>query len=549
MRVSLSIAALLAASPALAEDFFVRADVAAAVVFASGAETLRQAELSLPAGEHRVLFPGDPWLNLPPLVAASDGVVIGEVEPAPDTRIPDGALDTAAQAAALTAVEAAEDAAAAAQADLQAGAGAVRAAEVQVAYLTALTRGGEGGVGLPDDAQALIAFLTALGTEMARAEAELHAARQAQIARQEEVAARIEALEDARDALDDLQPVGARADLWSVNVRVAEAQEVRFEIRDVARAGWSPGYEVSLDSETGAVRLDRHIRLIADAGLAWQDVAVTLSTADPARGRRPSPVFPSRASIFEPQPLTRGSISADALSESEVSGLMLPAPVEPAMIVEDSAAGPLVAGLSITYDYPNPVTIGPSGQVFLPFGALALEAELTNRAIPRRDMTAYLMAEIENTSGEPILPGEARFFRDGDLIGDGYLEFVARGAEVELPFGPLDQIQLSWADLSRDTGDRGVFASSDTEERRVMVTAENLSGGPVELELLYATPFSEQEDLEVDVTSSLPPTAQAWEDLRGVYAWDLALEAGEEASIAMTFEFSWPDGQVLDWRP
>ena len=169
--------------------------------------------------------------------------------------------------------------------------------------------------------------------------------------------------------------------------------------------------------------------------------------------------------------------------------------------------------------------------------------------MPRRDDTAFLIADIENTTGEPILPGEARFFRDGALIGEGYLDFIPEGAEAELPFGPLDHIQLTWTDLSRDTGDRGVFVSSNTEDRRVLVTAQNLSGEPVELELLYATPFSEQEDLEVEVSASLPPDEAAWDDLRGVFAWDLELLPGAEAQIALEFAFDWPDDMLLDWRP
>ena len=127
--------------------------------------------------------------------------------------------------------------------------------------------------------------------------------------------------------------------------------------------------------------------------------------------------------------------------------------------------------------------------------------------------------------------------------------YIPTGAVDELNFGPLDHIQLTWTDLSRNSGDRGVFVSSNIEDRRVMVTAENLSGEPVDVQLLYATPFSEQEDLEIDVTSSLAPDETAWNDLRGVYAWDLTLEPGVEAEISLQFEFDWPDGMMLNWQP
>lgn len=545
MRFPISLLALLAASPALAEDFLVRADVAEAVVYASAAEVVRRAELELAPGSHRVIFPGGSS-DGPPVVRASDGV-LGEVERLWDFRIEDGALDNAAQAAARADVEAAEEALEAAQAALEAAASAVRAAELQQAYLQSIVRGGEDGVAMPEDAAALAAILATLGSEMTNAGTALHEARQAQMALQQEMAERRSELTQAQGALAELYPFGGTVDMWAVTLEVETAGTVTVEIDDLDDAGWQPFYDVHLDSETGAMVFERQIGLFTSR--AWDEVAVMLSTADPRRTLTPSSARPSRASIYEPQPISRtasggGLMQMDMLAESEVA-----APVIEPVVIEDIGIQPIVEGLSIIYPYPDPVTIGPDNRVFLPFGEIALEADLINRAVPRQDATAFLMAEIENTTGEPILPGEARFFRDGAVIGVGNLDFMPAGAEAQLPFGPLDHIQLTWTDLSRDSGDRGVFVSSNVEDRQVRVSAENLSGEPVEIELLYATPFSEQEDLEIEIGSTLAPDETSWEDLRGVYAWDLTLEPGGETEITLQFEFDWPDDMVLAWRP
>jgi hypothetical protein len=46
--------------------------------------------------------------------------------------------------------------------------------------------------------------------------------------------------------------------------------------------------------------------------------------------------------------------------------------------------------------------------------------------------------------------------------------------------------------------------------------------------LLYATPFAEQEDIEVDVRYSRAPDATDVDDLRGVSAWDLDRRTGRD---------------------
>jgi hypothetical protein len=155
----------------------------------------------------------------------------------------------------------------------------------------------------------------------------------------------------------------------------------------------------------------------------------------------------------------------------------------------------------------------------------------------------------ENTTGETILPGHARFYRDGDLVGDSVAALIPPGAEVEMAFGPLDHLRLTWIDLSLDEGDRGIFVSENEQRRRIAFSVENTSGNAEPVRLLYAVPFAEQEDIEVDVRFTRAPDETDVDDLRGVSAWDLDVAPGETSRIEMTVELTWPDEMILNWRP
>ncbi|NKX44991.1 DUF4139 domain-containing protein [Roseicyclus persicicus] len=549
MRFALSLtAALMASTAALADDILLRADIAEATVFLSSAEVTRRATVSLPAGEHRLLIPV-PDLSAADLLEISgpDGLSFGPPQRRAGHVIAEGVLDDPSQAVARSAVDAAEDALLAAEDALATADGGIRALEAQMAYLTALTRGGPEGAAMPADPGLVPQLLATLGAETARVQAELQAARVARRDLAEAVTDRGVALAAARDALARLRPFGTAVDVVEVPVRVAADTEAEIALGYLSyAAGWEPSYELRLDSETGALEVARFVTVQAGGGARWQEVAMVFSTATPARQREPSELSPSPARIVEPAPpVVLGAVPRIASGDMV---MLEAAPVAEPVMVDDRAALQ-VEGLSLSWAYAEPVSLGPDGIAVLPLDTLALTAETEARAIPRYDETAFLVAMATNDTGEPLLPGLARFYRDGALVGEDWLPMVAAGAEAELGFGPLDHLRLVWIDRSLAEGDRGVFTTASTQLREIAFGVENLSDAAETVRLLYATPFAEQEDLGLDLTLAPPPSERDVDDLRGVHAWTLEVAPGATALVEMRVEFDWPEGQELTWWP
>ncbi|MEM1272330.1 MAG: mucoidy inhibitor MuiA family protein [Pseudomonadota bacterium] len=544
MRIAISLAAMVAASPAFAEDFLVRADISQAVIYASGAELIRQVELDMPAGQHRILIPAD-QMSGPLLVTGGAGATFGALSAITSYRVPENALDTDAQASARAAVLLAEQAVSEAQDQQRRAEAAIRAAEIQITYLEAIATGGADGHAFLADIAEIGSQVTALADAILAAEAALLSAQSAGEETRDALHAAETDLTWANATLADLRPFEENIAVWAIEADVAVGGQVALELTQrTARASWVPRYEMHLDTERGTLELGQIAEVEVVTNLSFDNVAVQLSTNDPDRPLQPGFIGDGLASIYEPRQvadlLRAGVEGSSVLGDHDALPELFAAPTyEP---IGQSL------GLSLTFDIPEPVSLTSGARVALPFGMESLDVDLVNRAVPRQDSTAFLVAEMENTTGRPILPGQAMLIRDGAMIGNHDIPLVANGSAVELPFGPLDHIQLTWTDLSRDTGDRGVFVNSSIELRRFEITAENLSSEPVELQLLYATPYSEQEELEIDVTSSLAPNDTAWEDIRGAYAWDLTLAPNADATIDLSFEFRWPEDQALNWR-
>ncbi|MDF0603472.1 mucoidy inhibitor MuiA family protein [Psychromarinibacter sp. C21-152] len=533
------------ACPAAADEFTAPAPVAAATVYPQGALLTRRAELDLPAGRHvvRLPAPADLASGAVPEIATSGGVEIAALIYRPDWPVAEDALFTAAQQAAQdridgleTEVEAAEDRLA--DARLQAD-----ALEAQRAYLAAIRPPAE------DATDTEAARLTAefVRAETERVLAELQRARRQQDDREEDLADLRDALAEAEAALARLSPAGETADMLELTVEMADAGRAAFELTETTdAAAWAIAYDMRLTTgDAPALDIDRKVTVRQWTGSYWSDVALTLSTSRPAD--RPDPVMPrpDRVSVHEPAP------------ERERIGAAAPEPVviEPELAMEDGPAGGVfrpemvVDGVAVSYAYPEPVSVGTEDAALLFLGALNLPAETEIHASPRHDDRAYQVARFVNEGDAPILPGDARLYRDGHLVGRTAVGLIPAGGESLLGFGPLDGLQLDWRLVRNQTGGSGLLNRSSTRNQGIVFSVENLTGAPQDVRVFYALPFSEQEALEVEIDAQPAPDETDYEGLRGVSVWDLALVRRETREIRVDVSLDWPDGMELRWYP
>lgn len=539
MRTAVSLIALLVATPALAEDIFAQAPVTAAEIYPDGATLTLRATLEVPAGTHRVFvpYPGAEGLDSLPRITANDGVEIGALGFQRGVTTDPEALYTPAQTEAAATLEAARDAVRAQQNEIDMASAAITALEARVDYFARLTPPENP---TPQTVRALADVVSADTAEAIRA---LTAARADLRPLEEELEDLERAREGAQAALDRLSPPEAVGDMLTVELRRAEAGPVTLEFTEqVWDAGWRVDYEIDLDRAAKTVAFDRKLIVTQGSARSWNDVALTLSTARPNDAIAPSPVWPDRADVFEPAPQRAQEEYTMDLARSA-----------PAPVMEEAAgmktAGLRVDGLAISYVYPDPVTIGPGEAAELALDTLSISAEPYIQAAPRHDETAFLMADITNSTGEPLLPGSASILRDGNYVGEGRIEMIPAGAEETLAFGPMDSIRLETILKRNAEGDEGIISRSSTRVQQITFTVENLSDETRQVRALFPLTFSEKEELEVEVTATPAPDEHDIEDKRGVSAWELTLAPGEKKAVDIEVELDWPEGKLLDWRP
>ena len=534
------IAILLLCLPGLAfaEDVLLPAPATEAVIFANGATITRVAETDLPAGSHRLLLPVLPAADGPPRIEVA-GATLGPQEVIVGGRIDGRDLFTPAQRTAYEVWIDARDAAEQAEDERTGASAGVEAAETRLDFLGSIS----GANVTRLEAWSVTETAQSIGEAVAAAQRDLAAARDAERNARRD-------LEDARRAEDqarrDFDATGADlgpVSLLAVAVTLDAPGPVTATLAQFApQAGWTPRYDATLDEAANRVTLARKVEVFSNVGLPLADVTLRLSTADPFAQNAPQEVLPNLVVTGE-RPVPQPRIAAPEATTLDAMRLAEPAD-EPLRAAADTD-GPIVA-----YDYPEPVNVPVDGQrVTLLLDTLDFDARVFNRAAPRTDRTAFLMAAFTNETDEPVLAGPVALYRDAEKVGEAYLPPIPAGDDTELAFGPQEHLPLEFVRAGNEVGDRGFFQTSGYRRQDLSFRIRNLSDRAETVEARYALPYDEAEDIEIVIDARPRPNATDVEDRQGVAQWNLDVPAGGAVEVEVDVSIEWPEGELLFWQP
>jgi uncharacterized protein (TIGR02231 family) len=538
---ALTAATALVPSVALADLFEARSVVSNATIYVQGASVTREATVMLPAGQHQITLLDIPvefgTLEADSLQAHVSAGVLGQVSVANETLDERDVLASLSDLPEYAAYVEAKDKLMMARQEVEAIDLEVTAAGDALVFIS--------GLKAPENATAAV---VAEFSQMVRAQS-LEARLAAQDAKvrsrvaTETVTERALDLQAAEAELAKIAPLTDNRLRVTFDLTLAAAGEVDVSLSYFTTdASWAPAYEADLDTVDNTLSLERSLVVLQNTGEPWLDVDLSVSTDMPFQDVASRELYEYIRRIINPvQPRAMQKMGAQA--DMAMSEPMMNA----ASLVAQETATVQTYGLSQTYTYPRPVTLLSSddAQTELAMDAVALTPDLTVRAVPLYNDAGYLIGDLTNDSGEALLQGPAKLFRDGVYIGTHNLQTVVDGADFTMPFGRVDGVKVSRVVLGRNEGDRGFISKSNETSSSVRLDVENLTGRTWPVEVLDRVSVSEQDDLVIDWKAAPMPTEQDVDDRRGVLSWRFDLPAGEAKSITVDESLRWPEGQTL----
>lgn len=554
--------------PAFAADFNATSKIDAVTVYPQGADVTRVTEVSLPAGEHRII--------LSDLPASVDPRSI-RVEGAGSSPLEIASVDTKShyinQADRDQQRKALEKEIATLYDERGALDQAIGDANHQRSFLLALAdkqiipqSSTETVKGI--DVTQLTGLLDLVSTRLAG----LAKTIQDSQLRQKRIDEKVNELSVQLNALSPNDSYRLEA-----TINVAAATEMKGALRISYRlnaAGWLPYYDARMATPdtSGSAKLDivRRAEVMQSTSESWDNVALTLSTTRPS-GSTAAPELDEEELQTQAQfeeglwrkdksriaAAAPPSPAMDAMQESDM-GFMASGTAkvaengerkedQPVTSVAQRQAMVELAGFNANYIVQGRLSVDNSGQAKkVRISSDAYDAKLETVSVPRVDANAYLTASFSVKGEGPMLPGSVNLYRDGIFVGQGSLPMLSPAEDATLGFGVDDLVKVERKEVQKSIGESGILTSSNVEERAWDITVKNLHTTKMAVKVFDRMPFSASEDIEVETLAGMTePTEKDWKKRRGVLAWSFELEPKAENVIKTGYRITWPENMKI----
>ena len=337
--------------------------------------------------------------------------------------------------------------------------------------------------------------------------------------------------------------------------------DLSYQVPD---ATWTPQYDARLDTKSGKLELIQYGAVMQNTGEDWEDIALTLSTAQPSRGTSLPDPQPQWVNLLQPRPgimakatRMREADMAGSMAMADMSAMefnvaggapaeapMAPVPVEAEFRVAEIDTG----GFVNEYKIPGPSTVKADGtESKLMIGPFATESAIQIRIQPQISSDAYLASMMTLKGEAPILPGTANLFRDGAYVGQMALPLLRPDQKQPLFFGVDDQFSVRRRVMKDEKSEAGVIARDQVLERHYLNDLENLHSTAFDVVVLETTPVSQDEKIRSEIVKDATTTGYVadQDNIKGLLRWSFKMEPKEKKEVKIGVKVSWPaDTQI-----
>lgn len=345
-----------------------------------------------------------------------------------------------------------------------------------------------------------------------------------------------------------------------VLVRMKEAGEVSLRLSYLVHGpSWEPVYDLRVSTREKKMNLVYSAVVRQSTGEAWDDVALELSTAQPAIGGEQPELSPWRLSFYEPRPEYREMRRNAAMAAAPVANQMMMMDSAGSLAKLEAAAEPSALEIptarvqanatSVVFAIKGRNTIASDN---LPHKVTVsiqdFPAEFRYSTAPKLAPFAYLKTKVRNTSDFPLLPGSTNVFLDSNFVANASLNQVAPGEDFWTFLGVDGAIKVERKFLRKHQEQEGVFEKKTKVVYEYLTEITNNKKSDEELVVWDQIPISSHQEIVVKLLEPQfdkeSPTIKKNE--LNYIEWLFKLKAGEKLKIPFVYFIEYPQGRQVE---
>lgn len=326
----------------------------------------------------------------------------------------------------------------------------------------------------------------------------------------------------------------------TVGLSASAPASVAFTVSYFVRnAGWRPAYDIRAEQLGDKIQLVCKAEVSQNTRENWENVSLTLSSADPNEGGTAPELKPyvikdpgHHVVMRRAKPMM--FMSAAKSASVNDAGLEAVAYEEEASVPEVSQSESFT---SKEFAIRHPYTLRSGKQPSaVELETYSLDADYQYFAAPKLDRSAFLIAKVTDYARLNLLNGNANIYFENTFVGKTYIDGNQTTDTLRLSLGRDRSIAVTRVE-EKDFTSSKFIGSKKVVQRGWKIDVRNNKSREISLALHDQVPVSGQSDVEVSVDEI---SGAQKNDKTGELTWKFNLKPDESKTVRTEYKVKFP---------
>ncbi|MBN2730054.1 MAG: DUF4139 domain-containing protein [Bacteroidales bacterium] len=332
-----------------------------------------------------------------------------------------------------------------------------------------------------------------------------------------------------------------------VRVHVTSAGQASFNVKyNVANAGWTAMYDIRAIDVNNPVSLNFKAGVYQNTGENWDNVKLTLSTANPNQSNAKPILSPwylyynNYYNTVNAGSRNKASAVAPTVAMDNEEVLAYETEKDFGSAVEYTTVVEYPINFEYTIDLPYDVN--SNGKVrIVEVQKYELDATYEYFAVPKVDPDAFLLARVTGWEKFNLLPGESNIFFMGTYVGKSYINPLSAMDTLDVSLGRDKAISLKREMIKDFTSDQFIGTNRRITKGWEMTIKNNKSK---EIEIVIEDQFPISSNKEI-VIEHVEDSEGIVNETIGKVSWRFKLKPYESKKIVIKYSVKFPKEQTV----
>jgi uncharacterized protein (TIGR02231 family) len=350
-----------------------------------------------------------------------------------------------------------------------------------------------------------------------------------------------EEIEALKAEMEDINSYAENLKTLVFDVHPEKAQAYHLEISYIIYgATWSPYYDLRANPSLGKVEIGYFGKIRQSTGEDWDDVSVTLSTAQPSQGGNAPEPYPWYVSLYRPEPEMRAKRAAAPMASKAQAEECESVAAGAVMRDEFVPAPPVEAGISVMYPLPGRFTVkSGDAEKKVKIYERIMVADFEYFSVPRVSQSAFLTGEVKNETAYLFLSGEAGTYVGDDFTGRVTMPAIAPEEKVVISFGVDERVKVERKTVKSKVTKGGLVKKVTRYEYIYENLLTNYHDKEIKCQIVDQLPVPQSPEIKIQDAGLEPRPTEEEKDM-AIYRWKAQVKPKQEFKITVTFAVEIP---------